>query len=70
MYSLLVSKSNINVIWKIVGMFFVTWGIVDVLRLHEKVVCFLTLLRITSPTQGPTSPYKQSLSVQRTIKDY
>ena len=32
--------------------------------------CFLTLWRITSPTQGPTSPYKQSLSVQKTIEDY
>ena len=49
---------------------FVRLRIVDVRRLHEKVVCFLTLLRITSPTQGPTSPYKQSFSVQRMIEDY
>ena len=41
----------------------------DVLRLHEKVVCFLTFWRITSPTQCPSSPYKQSISVQRTIED-
>ena len=41
------------------------WGIVAVLRLHEEVLYVLfTLWRITSPTRGPTSPCKQSLSEQ------
>ena len=68
MYSLLVSKCNISE--RLSAYFFVRLRIVDVRRLHEKLVCFLTLLRITLPTQGPTSPHKQSFSVHRTIEYY